>query len=31
MLNEFYRVAFRRRIYASIERLQADLDFWIPL
>jgi transposase InsO family protein len=29
VLNEFYRVAFRRRIYSSIEQLQADLDFWI--
>jgi transposase InsO family protein len=28
-LNEFYRVAFRRRIYRSIEELQADLDGWI--
>jgi hypothetical protein len=26
VLNEFYRVAFRRKIYASIEQLQADLD-----
>jgi transposase InsO family protein len=26
---EFYRVAFRRRIYRSIEELQADLDDWI--
>ncbi len=29
VLNEFYRVAFRRRIYSSIEQLQADLDLWI--
>jgi transposase InsO family protein len=28
-LNEFYRVAFRRKIYRSIEELQADLDDWI--
>jgi transposase InsO family protein len=28
-LNEFYRVAFRRRIYRSIEELQADLNDWI--
>jgi transposase InsO family protein len=28
-LNEFYRVAFRRKIYRSIEELQADLDNWI--
>jgi transposase InsO family protein len=29
VLNEFYRVAFRRRIYASIEELQQDLDAWL--
>jgi len=29
VLNEFYRVAFRRRIYSSIEQLQTDLDCWI--
>ena len=29
MLNEFYRVAFRRKIYAGIEQLQADLDAWL--
>ena len=28
-LNEFYRVAFRRKIYASIEQLQGDLDLWL--
>lgn len=28
-LNEFYRLAFRRKIYRSIEELQADLDAWI--
>ena len=26
MLHEFYQVAFRKRIYAGIEQLQADLD-----
>ena len=26
VLNEFYRVAFRRKIYRSLEQLQADLD-----
>ena len=26
LLNEFYRVAFRKRLYASLEQLQADLD-----
>jgi hypothetical protein len=29
MLNEFYRVAFRRKIYSAIEQLQADLDAWL--
>lgn len=29
MLNEFYRVAFRKKIYRSIEELQADLDEWV--
>jgi transposase InsO family protein len=29
VLNEFYRVAFRRKIYSSIEQLQADLDAWL--
>jgi hypothetical protein len=26
VLNEFYRIAFRRKIYRSIDELQADLD-----
>jgi len=29
VLDEFYRVAFRKRIYSSIAELQADLDSWI--
>lgn len=29
MLNEFYRVAFRKKIYRSIEELQVDLDAWL--
>jgi hypothetical protein len=29
MLNEFYRVAFRKRIYTSLDELQADLDAWL--
>ena len=29
MLNEFYRVAFRKKVYRSTEDLQADLDAWI--
>lgn len=29
MLDEFYRVAFRKKIYGSIAELQADLDAWL--
>lgn len=29
MLNEFYRIAFRRKIYDSIATLQTDLDEWL--
>jgi transposase InsO family protein len=29
ILNEFYRVAFRKKVYRSIDELQADLDLWI--
>ena len=29
VLDEFYRVAFRKKLYASIEELQKDLDLWI--
>ncbi len=29
VLNEFYRIAFRRKIYRSIDELQADLDAWV--
>jgi transposase InsO family protein len=29
MLNEFYRVAFRKKIYASLDELQVDLDTWL--
>ncbi len=29
ILNEFYRVAFRKKLYRSIEELQADLDLWM--
>jgi hypothetical protein len=28
-LNEFYRVAFRKKVYRSLAELQADLDSWI--
>lgn len=27
--NEFYAVAFRKKIYRSIEELQADVDLWL--
>lgn len=29
MLDEFYRVAFRKKLYNSLEELQADADDWI--
>jgi transposase InsO family protein len=29
ILNEFYQVAFRKKIYATLEELQTDLDVWI--
>jgi transposase InsO family protein len=29
VLNEFYRVAFRRKIYTTIEELQRDLNLWL--
>lgn len=29
VLDEFYRVAFRKKVYASLEELQNDLDAWI--
>jgi transposase InsO family protein len=29
VLNEFYRVAFRKKLYASLEELQADLEAWL--
>jgi transposase InsO family protein len=29
VLDEFYRVAFRKKIYRTIEELQADLDAWV--
>jgi len=28
VLDEFYRIAFRKKIYRSIDELQADLDAW---
>ena len=29
MLDEFYRVVFRKKIYRSIDELQVDLDAWM--
>ena len=29
MLDEFYRIAFRKKIYAALDELQADLDAWL--
>ena len=29
MLDEFYRIAFRKKIYHTIDELQADLDAWL--
>ena len=29
MLNEFYHVMFRKKIYRTLEKLQADLDRWM--
>ena len=29
MLNEFYRIAFRKKIYHSLHELQLDLDQWM--
>lgn len=29
LLNEFYRVAFRKKIYQTVEALQTDLDTWM--
>ncbi len=29
ILNEFYEIAFRKKIYNTIEELQKDLDDWL--
>mgnify|MGYP001384005796 FL=1 len=29
VLDEFYRVAFRKKVYNSLEELQRDLDLWL--
>lgn len=29
ILDEFYRVAFRKKIYRTLDELQADVDLWL--
>lgn len=29
ILNEFYQIAFRKKVYQTLEELQADVDEWI--
>jgi transposase InsO family protein len=29
LLDEFYQIAFRKKIYRSVEELQTDLDAWV--
>jgi hypothetical protein len=29
VLDEFYRMAFRKKIYPTIDELQSDLDVWV--
>jgi hypothetical protein len=29
VLDEFYKIAFRRKIYNSLDQLQADPDTWL--
>ena len=29
MLQEFYQIAFRKKIYNTLDELQADLDTWL--
>ena len=29
ILNEFYQITFRKKLYSSLEELQKDLDEWI--
>lgn len=31
ILNEFYRVTFRKKLYKTIEELQTDLDQWLTV
>ena len=29
ILQEFYQITFRKKVYQSVEELQADLDVWL--
>lgn len=29
VLNEFYQIAFRKKVYSSVDELQQDVDVWI--
>ncbi len=29
ILNEFYQITFRKKIYTTLDELQKDLDDWI--
>jgi hypothetical protein len=29
VLNEFFRVAFRKKLYTTLDELQVDLDAWL--
>jgi len=31
VLNEFYRITFRKKIYQDMEELQYDLDEWLEV
>ena len=31
VLNEFYRVTFRKKLYTSLEELQTELDAWLKI
>ena len=31
MKEEFYEIAFRKKVYSELKELQADLDAWIDV
>ena len=31
LLDEFYRVAFRKKVYDTVDALQLDLDAWLTI